>query len=195
MGDWLVKQLSGRGAIWVLRGVPRHPEDINRYRGLTEALKGSSVEVRLGGYGDWAYKGGRTLCKDLYELNPKVDGIWSSGADMARGCIDAFKQMNVPMPPITGEGNNGFFKAWRNEKLKSIAPEYGPEQGAAGIRAAIALLEGKALYKRYVYNPPPITIDDRDKYLRDDLVDEFWFPSALSEEKKKALYGVKKQGK
>jgi ribose transport system substrate-binding protein len=106
---------------------------------------------------------------------------------MARACIDVFKQHGAIIPPITGEGNNGFFKVWRDNKLQSIAPEYGPEQGAAGIRAAVALLEGKSLYKRYVYNPLPITIENRDKFLRDDLADEYWFPSALSEEKRKAI--------
>jgi ribose transport system substrate-binding protein len=70
MGDWLVKQLGGNGNIWVLRGVPSHPEDINRYQGLVDALKGSNVQIRLGGYGDWNYKGGKTLCEDLYRLNP-----------------------------------------------------------------------------------------------------------------------------
>ena len=192
MGDWLVHQLKGSGAIWELRGVPRHPEDINRNRGLMDALKDTDVHIRLGGYGDWSYKGGRTLCKELYQVNPDVDGIWSSGADMARGCIDSLKELHAAIPPITGEGNNGFFKEWRDNKLTAIAPEFGPELGAAGVRAAIAILEGKSLYKHYAYNPPPITLENRDKYLRDDLADEYWFPSALSEDKKKALYGSKK---
>lgn len=192
MGDWLVNQLGRKGVIWVLRGVHRHPEDINRYQGLVEAMKGTQVKIRLGGYGDWSYKGGKTLCEDLYKINPEVDGIWSSGADMARACIDVFKSHKAPIPPITGESNNGFFKIWRDNRLQAIAPEYGPEQGAAGVRAAIALLEGKSLHKRYAYNPPPITAENRDKFLRDDLVDEYWFPSALSEEKKRNYYSVKK---
>jgi ribose transport system substrate-binding protein len=192
MGDWLVKQLSGKGNIWVLRGVPKHPEDINRYQGLLDALKGTEVKIRLGGYGDWNYKGGKALYEDLYQINPEVQGIWSSGADMARACVDVFKRHGAAIPPISGEGNNGFFKVWRDNKLNSIAPEYGPEQGAAGIRAAVALLEGKSLYKRYVYDPPAITLENRDKFLRDDLADEYWFPSSLSEEKKKGYYAVKR---
>lgn len=192
MGEWLVGQLGRKGTIWVLRGVPKHPEDVNRYRGLTDALRGTEIKVRLGGYGDWSHKGGKALCEELYKINPEVDGIWSSGADMARACIDVFKSRGAAIPPITGEGNNGFFKIWRDNKLKAIAPEYGPEQGAAGVRAAIALLEGKALYKHYVYNPPPITADRRDQFLRDDLADEYWFPSALSEQRKRTLYGLKK---
>lgn len=192
MGEWLVSHLGRKGAIWVLRGVPKHPEDVSRYRGLIDSLRGTEVKVRLGGYGDWTYKGGKALCEELYGLNPSVDGIWSSGADMARACVDVFKSRGVAIPPITGEGNNGFFKVWRDSQLKSIASEYGPEQGAAGVRAAIALLDGKALYKHYVYSPPPINVDRREQFLREDLSDEYWFPSALSEQRRKALYGLKK---
>jgi ribose transport system substrate-binding protein len=43
-----------------------------------------------------------------------------------------------------------------------------------------------------VYTPPPITISNREKFLRDDLSDEYWFPSALSDVKKKSFYGIKK---
>lgn len=192
MGDFLVKELGGKGNIWVLRGVPSHPEDINRYKGLEEAIKGTDVKIVAEDYGNWEYDGGKKLCETFYLNNPDVQGIWSSGADMARACVDVFEQYGTPIPPITGEGNNGFFKLWRDKNLTSIAPEYGPEQGAAGVRAAVALLEGKQLYKRYVYNPDPITVDERDSYIRDDLSDAYWFPTALSEEKKQEYYSVSK---
>ncbi|WP_018183154.1 ABC transporter substrate-binding protein [Kaistia granuli] len=192
MGDFLVKQLGGKGNIWVLRGVPSHPEDINRYQGLVDAIKGTDIKIVSEDYGTWEYDGGKKLCEAFYLSNPDVQGIWSSGADMARACVDVFNQYGAEMPPISGEGNNGFFKFWRDNKLTSIAPEYGPEQGAAGVRAAVALLEGKPLHKRYVYNPEPITAETRDTYIREDLSDAYWFPTALSEEKKQEYYGLKK---
>lgn len=192
MGEWLVRELPKGGGIWVLRGVYSHPEDIARYEGLLEALRNTNVKIKLGGYGDWNYKGGKVLCESLYELNPDVQGIWSSGADMARACINVFKSHGAKIPPITGEGNNGFFKLWKSNNLRSIAPEYGPELGAAGVRAAVAILEGASLYKQYVYNPEPITESRRDLYLREDLLDEYWFPTSLTEEKKRQQYAIKK---
>ncbi|KVQ18857.1 ABC transporter substrate-binding protein [Burkholderia cepacia] len=191
MGDFLVKQLGGKGNIWVLRGVPGHPEDISRYQGLLNALKGTQIRIVAEGYGNWEYDGGKKLCEAYYLSKPDVQGIWSSGADLSRACVDVLKQYGAAIPPITGEGNNGFFKMWRNDRLTSIAPEYGPEQGAAGVRAAVALLEGKQLHKYYIYNPPPITVAERGKYLRDDLSDAYWFPTSLSEQQKQKFYGIK----
>jgi ribose transport system substrate-binding protein len=189
MGDYLVKELGGKGNIWVLRGVPSHPEDINRYKGLVEALKGTSIKITMEQYGNWEYDAAHKICENQFLADPNVQGIWSSGADMVRACIDVFQQNGVPIPPITGEGNNGFFRRWVELKLKSISPEYGPEQGAAGVRMALDLLEGKALHHRYIYEPAPITEANRDKYFRPDLSDNYWFPSSLPEELKKKYYG------
>jgi len=92
MGDFLVKQLGGKGNIWVLRGFPAHPEDINRYKGLLEAIKGTDVKIIAEDAGRWQYDVGKQVCEAFYLNNPKVDGIWSSGADMTRACVDVFQQ-------------------------------------------------------------------------------------------------------
>ncbi|MHA6645888.1 substrate-binding domain-containing protein [Mesorhizobium sp. A623] len=189
MGDFLVKELGGKGNIWVLRGLAGHPEDTNRYNGLLQALKGTDVKIAAEDHGDWQYDKGKKVCETLYLSNPQVDGIWSSGADMARACVDVFKQFGAKIPPITGEGNNGFFGLWISEGLKSIAPEYGPTQGAAGIRAAVTLLEGKEMKKHYDYNPDGWDLEKAKKYYREDLSDAVWWPSELSEEKLKEYYG------
>ncbi len=105
MGDFLVKELGGKGNIWVLRGLAGHPEDINRYNGLQQALKGTDIKIVAEENGDWQYDKAKKLCETLYLSNPQVDGIWSSGADMTRACVDVFKQFGAPILPIMGEGN------------------------------------------------------------------------------------------
>jgi ribose transport system substrate-binding protein len=189
MGDWLVKTVGDNGKIWVLRGLAGHPEDTNRYNGLVQALKGTHVQIIAEEHGDWQYDKGKKVCETLYLNNPDVDGIWSSGADMTRACVDVFKQFGAPIPPISGEGNNGFFGQWINDGFKSVAPEYAPAQGAAGVDAAVALLEGKpGIYKHYAYNPPGWDLEKAKKYYRDDLSANVWWPSELSEEQLQKWY-------
>ena len=98
MGDWLVKELGGKGNIWVLRGLPAHPEDINRYKGLQQALEGTDVKIVAEDVGAWQYDNGKKVCETFFLNNPDVDGIWSSGADMTRACVDVFKQFGAPIP-------------------------------------------------------------------------------------------------
>jgi ribose transport system substrate-binding protein len=189
MGDWLVETVGNDGKIWVLRGLAGHPEDTNRYNGLKQSLEGTNVQIVAEDHGDWQYDKAKSLCETLYLTNPEVDGIWSSGADMTRACVDVFKQFGAEIPPISGEGNNGYFGQWIADGFQSISPEYGPNQGAAGVRAAVALLEGKQLYKHYDYNPPGLTLEDARKLYREDLSANAWWPSELSEEKLQEFYG------
>ncbi len=191
MGDFLVKELKGNGNIWVLRGLAGHPEDTNRYNGLLQSLKGTEIKIAAEENGDWQYDKAKKVCETLYLSNPNVDGIWSSGADMTRACVDVFKQFGAPIPPISGEGNNGFFGQWIKDGFKSVSSEYSPAQGAAGVRAAVALLEGKELKKHYAYNPPGWDVDKAKKYYRDDLSANVWWPSELSEDQLKQFYGKK----
>jgi ribose transport system substrate-binding protein len=191
MGDFLVKELGGKGNIWVLRGLAGHPEDTNRYNGLKQALAGSQIKIIAEENGDWQYDKTKKLCETLYLNNPNVDGIWSSGADMTRACVDVFKQFGAAIPPITGEGNNGFFGQWIKDGFKSISAEYSPAQGAAGVRAAVALLEGKELKKHYDYNPDGWDLAKVKTYYRADLSANVWWPTELPEDKLKEYYGKK----
>jgi ribose transport system substrate-binding protein len=188
MGDFLVKELGGKGNIWVLRGLAGHPEDTNRYNGFKQSLEGTEIKIVAEEHGDWQYDKAKKVCETLYISNPEVDGIWSSGADMTRACVDVFKQFGAKIPPISGEGNNGFFGQWIADGYKSISAEYSPAQGAAGVRAAIALLEGKELKKHYDYNPAGWDVEKAKKFYRDDLSANVWWPSDLPEEKLQELY-------
>jgi ribose transport system substrate-binding protein len=57
------------------------------------------------------------------------------------------------------------------------------------VRAAVALLEGKELYKHYDYNPAGWDVEKAKKYYRADLSANVWWPSELTEEKLIELYG------
>lgn len=188
MGDFLVKELNSEGNIWVLRGLAGHPEDTNRYNGLVESLKGTEIKITAEENGDWQYDKAKKVCETLYLNDPNVAGIWSSGADMTRACVDVFKQFGAAIPPISGEGNNGFFGQWIKDNFKSVSSEYSPAQGAAGIRAAVALLEGKGLKKHYAYNPPGWDLEKAKTFYRDDLSANVWWPSELSEDQLKEFY-------
>ena len=192
MGDWLVKTVGDNGKIWVLRGLAGHPEDTGRYNGLLEALKGTNVKIVAEQHGDWQYDKGKKVCETLYLNDPEVDGIWSSGADMTRACVDVFKQFGAKIPPISGEGNNGYFGQWIKDGFESISPEYSPAQGAAGVRLAVALLKGEAgISKHYDYNPPGLDLEKAKALYRDDLSANVWWPSELSEEQLKEFYAKK----
>ena len=190
-GDFLVKALKGKGNVWMFRGPAGFAEDESRYQGAVSAFKGTEIKISAEVYGDWSYAKGKQLCESLLLSGKPVDGIWCSGAEMTKGCIEVFQEFKKPLVPMTGEGNNGFLRAWKESGVKSVAPVFPSAVGKAQVQAGVALLEGKQIYKEYYSIAPPITEENRDEYYRPDLNDNYWVPSALPEVKLKELYGKK----
>lgn len=193
MAEYLIKQNNGKGNIWLLRGVAGHPIDEDRYKGAMEAFKAApGIKVVSDQYANWSYDDAKRMCESLYLSNPDVNGVWADGANMSLGCADALQQMGVSeLPPITGEAMNGWMRRWKTENLKSIGPICPPGLSAAAVRAAVALLEGKPVYKHYVNRPAPITDETLDKYVRMDLSDAYWSPTEIPEAQLQKYYGSK----
>ena len=187
-GDYLRNELNGKGSVWAFRGVAGVDEETLRYNGFKKALEGSNIKITQEVFGDWGYAKGKQLCENLVLSGNAVDGIWFSGAEMTRACLDVFKESGKPLVPMTGEGNNGFLRAWKATGVKSIAPQFTPGLGAAVVRASAALLAGKPLYRAYFSSPPAITQADLGKYFRPDLNDAYWLPSTLPEATLKEMF-------
>ena len=190
-GEFLVKELKGKGTVWMIRGVAGVAEEELRYQGAVSAFKGTDIKIGAEEYANWSYTMGKKVCENLVMSGKPVDGIWFSGAEMTKGCIEVFQEFKKPLVPMTGEGNNGFLRVWKESGVKSIVPIYPSPIGQATVRAAVALLQGKQLYSDYYSDLPPITEKDRDDYYRPDLNDNYWVPCGLPEAKIKELYGKK----
>lgn len=180
-GEYLRKELGGKGNLWAFRGVAGVEEEQLRYNGFRKAIEGSNLKITQEVFGDWNYAKSKQLCENLVLSGNSPDGIWFSGAEMTRACIDVFKEAGKPLVPMTGEGNNGFLRVWKTTGVKSVAPLFTPGLGAAVVRASAALLAGKPLYRSYFSSPPPATQADLDKFYRPDLSDAYWVPSTLPE--------------
>lgn len=187
-GDFLRKELKGNGSVWAFRGVAGVEEETLRYEGFRKSLAGSDIKITNEVFGDWGYAKGKQLCENLVLSGNAVDGIWFSGAEMTRACLDVFKESGKALVPMTGEGNNGFLRAWKQTGVKSVAPLFTPGLGVAVVRAAVGLLEGKPVYKSYFSAPPAVQQGDLDKFYRTDLNDAYWLPSTLPEAKLKELF-------
>jgi ribose transport system substrate-binding protein len=187
-GEFIKKVLNGKGSIWAFRGIAGVDEEQARYDGFRKGIEGSDIKISAEEFGDWNYAKAKGLCENLALSGKPVDAIWFSGADMTRACIDVFKQLGKPLVPMTGEANNGFFRAWHNSGIESVAPIFTPGLGPSTVRAAVALLEGKQVYKSYFSEPAPILKDTLDKYYRADLNDAYWVPSTMPEAKIMDMY-------
>ena len=192
-GRFLAEAMGGEGKVIGLRGIAGISVDTDRWAGATEAL-GEYPDIEIVGetYAQWSYDQGRQACESLALAHPVIDGVWSSGGAMTQACIEVFNELGRELVPMTGEANNGFFRAWvdnRDDGFDSIAPQNPTWMVAEGIAAAIGVLEGLEVQDRYQVTAAPYTAEDVDGLFRDDLNDSYWVGSILPEERLKALYG------
>ncbi|TAA58485.1 ABC transporter substrate-binding protein [Shinella sp. JR1-6] len=192
-GEFLAKAMGGKGKVIALRGIAGISVDTDRWAGAAEALK-THPEIEVVGevYAQWAYDQGRKACESLALAHPQIDGVWSSGGAMTQACIEVFNELGRPLVPMTGEANNGFFGAWKENQaagFDSIAPQNPTWMVAEGVAAAVGVLNGQEIYTQYKVIAEPYTAKDLDTLYRSDLNDSYWVGSILPDEKLKELYG------
>ena len=180
--DQLGKDMGGRGNLIGLRGVAGVDVDQFRWDGMQQGLA-NYPEIELVGsdYGDWAFDKGKTVSENLLAAHPQIDGVWSSGAAMTRGAIQAFQEAGRPLPPMSGEHLNGFLKEWQSLGLKSVAPVYPTWQSPEAVKLAIRALRGESIHRSYLLQPQPITNETLATALQADLSDDYWVEGYLTE--------------
>lgn len=191
-GAFLADAMGGKGKVISLRGIAGISVDTDRWNGALEAFSAyPDIEVVGEVYAQWAYDQARQGCESLALAHPEINGVWSSGGAMTQACIEVFNELGRDLAPMTGEANNGFFGAWKDNADKgfdSIAPQNPTWMVAEGIAAAVAVLNGQETYSEYMVVSEPYTSADLESLYRSDLNDSYWVGSILPEEKLQELY-------
>ena len=191
IAEWLAKKLNGKGKIIGLSGMPGVETAELRWEGAMSVFKNyPDIEVLAHEYADWSYPKGKTVMASLLPAYPEIDGIWSGGAAMTRGAIEAFEEAGRPLVPMTGEDNNGFIKVWleRKDRFDSIAASKPTYIGSEACRLALKILQGEPVDDINTVSVPIITNEDLEKYARPDLPDSLWLRTRLPESKIQEIF-------
>ncbi|GHV39219.1 ABC transporter substrate-binding protein [Synergistales bacterium] len=194
LGEWLAKTMNGKGNIVVFNGMKGTKDSAERFEGADEIFsKNPDIKIVQTVFADWDYAKAKRAMESIFASNLKIDGIWSQGGAMSQAVIDAYTERGEEPPFITGEDNNGFFKAWKKTKEKypkfdSIATSCPTWQSSAAMEMAIDLLKGKQLERTTVLPIPITTGETIDQYVKMDLPDSYWCNSKLPESVVKELF-------
>ena len=146
-GEWLFKQLGGKGNVVEMRGIAGVPADTDRHTGFQQALKKyPGIKVVKSTFTGWQFATGGKQILDILNSGTQVDGVWTSGIDYT--ITNAFKTAGKPYVPIVGADNNGFLKQLLTVKGFHGAVVTNPATiGGVGAAMAIKLLQGKSVPK------------------------------------------------
>lgn len=176
----LVSDLGGEGKVIMLRGIAGNSTETARYDGAIAAFEGTDIEIIAEEYGDWAFDQGKSITENLLAAHPEIDGVWSSGAAMTRGAIEAFQEAGRPLVPMSGENLNGYFKVAADLGLQTSAPQFPTWQAPEAVKLAVRALRGLPVQDYYLLKPPAIT--DIEGRVLPDVSDDYWVEDYLSED-------------
>ncbi|MGH9118359.1 MAG: ABC transporter substrate-binding protein [Acidimicrobiales bacterium] len=185
----IVDAMGEEGNVIMLRGIAGVSVEQLRYDGAISVFdQYPGINIVGEEFADWAYDKGKAATETLLAAHPDLDGVWSSGADMTRGAIDAFEEAGRDLVPMSGEHNNGFLRTWQELDLASVAPVYPSWQGAEAIKVAVLALRGAPIESSYLIQPDPITDDTLGDWIEPDLSDDYWVEQYLTDEQIQQIF-------
>lgn len=172
----LVERLGGEGNVVMVNGVPGTSVDSDRIAGgLSVFEENPDIHVIAQLEGMWGSGVAQTVMADFLATDPQVDGVWVQGG--TPGVIQAFIDAGYEeLPPIAGEGENGFRMAMGSGDVEGISIAQTPGMVAVAIQAALELLQGRELPRVISMPLPSVTSEEIEEgvhYFPDLPVDFF----------------------
>ena len=111
----------------------------------------------------------KSIVTDYIERFGQIDGVWMDAGQDAVAAIEAFEDLGLEVPPITGEDQQDFLQKWSDDDLTAIAPTYSNFQWRTPIIAATMILSGEQVPAEWVLPQPVITSENLADYLQPDM--------------------------
>jgi ribose transport system substrate-binding protein len=150
-GEWLAKQMGGKGNVLEMRGISGAPADTARHEGFMEALKAHpGMKVVKETFTGWQFGTGGKQALDVLQSGTKIDGIWTSGIDYS--VVNALKTAGKQDIPVVGADNNKFLGQLL-AGTPGVAVTNPATVGGVGAAVAIEALQGKNPNRTTVLTP------------------------------------------
>lgn len=160
MAQDLVDRMGGEGNVIMVNGVAGTSVNSDRIEGAYSVFdEYPDITVIAELEGQWDSGTAQTVMADFLATQPEVDGVWVQGG--TPGVLQAFTDAGYEdLPPVAGEGENGFRMAMGNGEVEGISVAQTPGMIAVAMQAALELLQGNELPRVISMPLPLVTSED-----------------------------------
>ena len=170
-GEYMKEQLSGKGTVVVLRGIPT-VIDNQRVEGFQKAIEGSDIKILDMKHANWNRDQAYEVMQDYLSRFPEIDAVWASDDDMALGVIEAVRQAGREgeLFILGGAGMKQMIeRVQANDRLVPADVLYPPAMIATAIEVtALKYTANVPIEGRYILGSPLITPENADEYYYPD---------------------------
>jgi ribose transport system substrate-binding protein len=123
-------------------------------------------------YANWSPTEGQVIMANWITKYPDIDGVWSDAGLQGAGAIQAYLDAGLPVPPITGEDFQMFWRLWVENDLNAFAPSFSTRQGYQAVQIALDVLQGVPVPEHFIIDPLVATNDNIGELYNPKLPDE-----------------------
>jgi len=154
--EWLVEKMGDKGKVLMVNGVAGTSVDADRQKGAMDVFSKYPDIKTIAVVGQWDPGTAQTVTANQLASDKDITGVWCQGG--TDGVVRAFQAAGLPVPPVAGEGENGFRKQML-QGVQGLSLAQSPALVAVSIRVALDLLQGHEVPSAIAVPIPSATND------------------------------------
>jgi len=195
MGQFIVDELGGAGKIVQMNGIAGVDTAEIMAQGAESIWAANpDIEVLDVQYGNWSTAEAKRIAEQwIAQYGEEIQGIWSGGAQMSQGIIEAYLEAGLPIPPLAGgEYANGFLRLAKEEGINFSAWQYPNAMSILCLDTAVKVLQGEEVprfidFKDELPGTTNFGVAELDDYYNPAWSDDVFGPIFLSDEQMREL--------
>jgi ribose transport system substrate-binding protein len=195
LAEFVVDELGGQGKVVQMNGIPGvDTAEIMAQGAQAVWAENPAINVLDVQYGNWSTADAKKIAEQWIATHGEaIDGIWSGGAQMSQGIIEAYLDAGLPVPPIGGgEYANGFLRLVKEQNINFAGWQYPNAMVRICIDAALKTLRGEPVarfidFRDEMPGTGTFSNAELDQFYNPDWSDDVFGPIFLSDEKMKEL--------
>src|SRR5919199_2004370 len=165
-GEFIIKQLGGKGKVAVLEGIPGHETGDSRLRGFRDALKAApGVEIVASQTANWERDQGFNVFQNILQSHPDVQAVFACSDLMALGAVEAIAaaKKTGQIAVVGFDALSEARDAVRQGTMVATVAQSPAQMGALAVENAVKLLKGEQVSPEFVVPIKLITKENVDE--------------------------------
>ncbi len=167
---FIAENAPAGGNVLMLRILPGVDVLETRYSSAVRILNEVGMKIVGTEFTDGDRAKTKSIVEDYIQRFGTIDAVWLDAGATSVAAIEAFEDMGMDVPIVTGEDQQDFLQKWQELGLNTIAPTYPTYQWRTPIIAALRILDGESIPgPKWSLPQPAITADNLADYVNPNM--------------------------
>ncbi len=144
-GEFIAANAPEGSDVLMLRILPGVDVLETRYSAAKRILEEAGLNIVGAEFTDGDRAKTKAIVEDYIQRGTQLGAVWMDAGATSVAAIEAFEDMGLDVPIVTGEDQQDFLQKWQEIGMNTIAPTYPTYQWRTPILAALKILEGESI--------------------------------------------------